>query len=336
MSKSILCIGLTCIDIVSICKSYPIEDSSNRSETHYWSRGGNASNDSTVLAILGDKVSCLSYINEKDFLCNFILDDFSSFGIDTKHLCFYGGDDTNKQTNNSSLKPLTNCAPIPLSCCLLSLETGTRTITHYNGGAPEVSWIHFENIDLKNLEWVHFEGRVNVEDIEKMVSRIRAHNQSYPDLNITISLELEKCRPEIDSLMDKGDVTFVSKDRAKWKGFSNYESAINGLLPQVAEGSLLVIPWGDEGSVAMKKDGGKSSLVFVEAHHPHQVVNTLGAGDTFIAAIIHNLNQDKELLSNGNVRDALEFASRIAGKKCGVHGFEALKKLLESNELQQV
>ena len=89
-SRRILCVGLTCVDIISVVPSYPKEDSDNRCLRQTWSRGGNASNNATVLAILGnDQVACLSCLSRDDFLLKFVLDDFTSFDVDTSFLALY-------------------------------------------------------------------------------------------------------------------------------------------------------------------------------------------------------------------------------------------------------
>ncbi|XP_075451262.1 ketohexokinase isoform X9 [Ascaphus truei] len=51
--KHILCIGLVCLDIISVVDKYPEEDSDSRCLSQRWQRGGNASNSCTVLALLG-------------------------------------------------------------------------------------------------------------------------------------------------------------------------------------------------------------------------------------------------------------------------------------------
>ena len=51
--KRILCVGLVCLDVISVVDAYPAEDSDTRCLTQRWQRGGNASNSCTVLALLG-------------------------------------------------------------------------------------------------------------------------------------------------------------------------------------------------------------------------------------------------------------------------------------------
>ena len=52
---------------------------------------------------------------------------------------------------------------------------------------------------------------------------------------------------------------------------------------------------------------------------PGGLVDTLGAGDTFNAAVIHSLSR------GGSLEDVIVFGCRIAGRKCGMEGFEGLQ-----------
>ena len=70
--------------------------------------------------------------------------------------------------------------------------------------------------------------------------------------------------------------------------------------------------WGDAGAYGMTRDG--------VAHHctafpPENVVDTLGAGDTFNAGLINALVNGK------NLQQALEAGCQLAGRKCGIEGF---------------
>jgi len=55
------------------------------------------------------------------------------------------------------------------------------------------------------------------------------------------------------------------------------------------------------------------------------VVDTVGAGDTFIAAVIACLADEKPLSV------ALEAGCRVAGNKVGQHGFKGLIKFFNAN-----
>ncbi len=46
--------GLACFDVIHVVRSYPLEDTDQRSVDQYLSRGGNASNNCTVAAEIGE------------------------------------------------------------------------------------------------------------------------------------------------------------------------------------------------------------------------------------------------------------------------------------------
>ena len=54
--KPILCVGMVCEDTVVKVKEYPKEDTDQRTQDYWKTRGGNASNMATVLSQLGLKV----------------------------------------------------------------------------------------------------------------------------------------------------------------------------------------------------------------------------------------------------------------------------------------
>lgn len=81
--------------------------------------------------------------------------------------------------------------------------------------------------------------------------------------------------------------------------------------------AILICAWGTYGADGLDADG--------RLHHsgsfpPERVVDSVGAGDTFIAGCIYSLK------AGGSVAQALEFGCRVAGKKVGQAGFRGLAR----------
>lgn len=55
--------------------------------------------------------------------------------------------------------PLTDKDECPTSVVILSKETGSRTIIHYNNNQVELTIQDFEKLNLEDYSWVHFEVR---------------------------------------------------------------------------------------------------------------------------------------------------------------------------------
>ncbi|XP_042302160.1 ketohexokinase isoform X4 [Sceloporus undulatus] len=108
---------------------------------------------------------------------------------------------------------------------------------------------------------------------------------------------------------------FVSKDVAKDLGFSSAPEAVQGLHGRVKAGAILICAWAEKGADAVGPDG---LLVHSDAFPPETVVDTLGAGDTFNAAVILALSRGEPL------HDALTYGCQVAGRKCGVHGYDEI------------
>ncbi|XP_018606782.1 ketohexokinase isoform X6 [Scleropages formosus] len=294
--KKILCVGLVCLDIISVVDKYPEEDTDTRCLSQRWQRGGNASNSCTIFSLLGAPCAFLGSLAPGP-VADFVLADFRRYGIDI-----------------SLLVEHEECS-FPASIVIANETTGSRTILHMNRNLPDVSAEDFSKVDLTQYKWIHWEGR-NASEQVKMIQQVEKFNSTVPEQQrITISVEIEKTREILYQLFPYGDVVFVSKDVAAHLGFHCAADALRGLYRRVKKGAVLICAWAEKGADAMGPDG---EIIHSDAFPPPVLVDTLGAGDTFNASVIFSLSNGKSL------QDALTFGCQVAGRKCGIHGYDGI------------
>ncbi|XP_067116929.1 ketohexokinase isoform X4 [Osmerus mordax] len=298
--KKILCVGLVCLDIINVLDKYPEEDTDSRCLSQRWQRGGNASNSCTVLALLGAPCAFLGSLAPgpvADCCSSFVLEDFQKYHIDI-----------------SLLSDHAQCS-FPASVVISNVTTGSRTILHMNRNLPDVTATDFSKVDLTQYSWIHWEGR-NAEEQVKMIQQVALFNRSLPQQQrITISVEIEKTMEPLYQLFPYGDIVFISKDVAMHFGFHSAASALQELYHRVKKGAVLICAWAEKGADALGPDG---VVVHSDAFSPEVLVDTLGAGDTFNASVIYCLSH------GGSLQEALMFGCQVAGRKCGVHGYDGI------------
>ena len=301
-TKAVLVFGLTTLDIVNICEIFPEEDEDVRVLNQYWQKGGNAANTSEVLAQLGHEAHLFSAFAVDNAMSDFAKNYLKYCNVVTKHCV--------------ALKS----SGFPTSCCIVSKSTGSRTILHGRNDMPELTLEHFKMIDFTSgYSWVHFEGRgfPHLKEMVHEAVRIRKDR----GLNFKISIEFEKPQRH-DFLISSGiakaaDVLFISKDFAKRLGFSDAKDAILNAKNKLSLNHDLTVicPWGESGASAIDEFG---NTFHSDSFPPENVIDTLGAGDTFIAGIIFSMS------TGSSVGEALVFGCQLAGKKCGQYGFKDL------------
>ncbi|XP_026995598.1 ketohexokinase isoform X3 [Tachysurus fulvidraco] len=294
--KRILCVGLVCLDIINVVDTFPEEDTDTRCVSQRWQRGGNASNSCTVLSLLGAPCAFMGSLAAGP-IADFILNDCKMYNIDV-----------------SLVTEHAQCS-WPTSVIICNQTNGSRTILHMNRNLPDVHSDDFSKLDLSQFQWIHFEGR-NADEQVKMIQQVKSYNATQEVKNrITVSVEIEKTHQSLYQLFSHGDVVFVSKDVAMHFGFQSASSALKGFYSRVKDGAVLICAWAEKGADAMGPDG---TVLHSDAFPPENLVDTLGAGDTFNAAVIHSL------ANGGSLQEALTFGCQIAGKKCGVHGYDGI------------
>ena len=278
---TILIIGNCIVDQVSIIKQFPSEDSEFRALDRIQQAGGNACNSAVILSKLGHSVELVAQLAddvEGEWLKRYLL----ALGIGCGYCALLPGSKT------------------PLSSIWLNRSNGSRTICHYRD-LPELSLAHLKQIPLQKHHWLHCEGR-NVEVLRQYLPRIRKQA-------IAVSLEIEKPRSGIEDLLPFVDVAIIS---------SHYLGELQLSAEQCLQRFYRINPHlrivctlGERGLLA--SDAG-AEPVQIEAEVVSQVVDSVGAGDCFIAGLIHQLSQQFPFVQ------ALTFANRLAASKVQQQG----------------
>ncbi|OQE28735.1 hypothetical protein PENSTE_c003G08096 [Penicillium steckii] len=208
------------------------------------------------------------------------------------------------------------------SYIIKSQATGSRTIVNYNA-LPEMEvaeLIHVLDGLAPDTAWFHFEGRIP-KILLACIEHLRKH---FPSVRISIEVE-RPGRAGLEDLARTANVVFYSKSWAINKGYSSIETCLRAQCTQTPNASLLLCTWGEDGAGALEPDTGKFVHVAAYTREGFEVIDPIGAGDTFIAGILYALNcKDGEW----DVFQKLSFANRVAGIKVSQEGFSGLGRAL--------
>jgi ketohexokinase len=202
----------------------------------------------------------------------------------------------------------------PTSYIALSRATGTRTIVHHRD-LPELSAAELDaGLTAQRgwlgagCRWVHFEGR-NIDETAVMLRVVRERLPGVP-----ISLELEKLRPGCEQLLQGPDLILFSRSFAQATGAPDAVTFLTDWAPR-STARHCTLAWGEQGAYGWTSRVG---WAHVPARPPERLVDTLGAGDVFNAAVIDGL------LRRLTLPAVLGRANHLAGHKCGRQGLAGL------------
>ncbi|GFR95813.1 ketohexokinase [Elysia marginata] len=182
----VLCVGLACVDFVNVVASFPLEDSDKRGERYFWQRGGNATNNCTVLTKLSTPCDFMGVLGSKGVEASWIAEDFERCGISTVHC----------------VRKDVQCS---IATVILSIDRGTRTIVFYPRDQPQLTFDEFDKEfggNFSAYSWIHFELTSNVTDVCSMMNSVLASQaKGKPDF-------------DEDAMKTKSDVEGSARDVA--------------------------------------------------------------------------------------------------------------------------
>lgn len=293
----ILGIGNLVLDIILSMETFPPEDSELRAQSRTFSIGGNVANTLYVLNQLDHETSIVS-----------------SIGMDSESKQLLKGLEQRKIHSEHVQRHIQG--QTPTSYVIRNQKTGSRTISHFRD-LPETSFDFFAKIEIENYDWLHFEAR-NMEHLPGMLNIAKTFLDGQP-----ISLEVEKAREGVEALFPQVNLIIFSHHYAKQKGFESGQSLLmqmKSLAPQ----THMVCTWGEQG--AWYLNAGENEIHHSPSTKVDQIVDTLGAGDTFNAGLIDALLQEPSL------KNAVESASKLAARKCQQLGFDNVTQVIETEK----
>ncbi|WP_018938213.1 MULTISPECIES: PfkB family carbohydrate kinase [unclassified Thioalkalivibrio] len=281
----ILATGIVTLDHTLDVAAFPAEDDEVRALASTTQPGGNATNTATILAQFGHRPGLAAVIAE-GAAGDALSASLEGHGLDVCHCVRRPG-------------------ATPTSHILRSRATGSRTIVHHRD-LPELGVEDLAGVPWPEYDWLHFEGR----NPEALASILRAVRESIFDQ--PVSLELEKPRPGLDACMDYADVLMLSRDWAASVA-GTPEAALQQLSERFPDRILTVTAGGEGAWMAVR-----GAIHHCEATPGLRVVDSVGAGDTFNAGLIH------ALVSGEPPEQTLTAAVRLAERKLEQVGLDGL------------
>ncbi|USP82839.1 hypothetical protein yc1106_10113 [Curvularia clavata] len=312
----IVCVGAVYTDTILTVPHFPIEDEKLRAKSITRRRGGNTANSLEVLSQLlrhdpspaqsrtSTNLHLIAVLpNAQSPASQFIVESLPDVNIECSLF-------------------RTDCQEAASSYIIQSQANRSRTIVSIN----ELQEMQVSEFSQKVLQvattdggldwkraWFHFEGRIP-DVTHSCVEFLRKH---LPHARVSVECEKPE-RTGMAYVAKLADVVFYSKIWAEKNGYADARSFLEAQCADKRDGTILCCTWGSGGAMAVKK-GADDSWADVKAWKDEttNVVDTIGAGDTFVAGMLFSLNNHEDW----PLQRKLEFANELAGRKVLQEGF---------------
>uniref|UniRef100_A0A6U4SHY2 Carbohydrate kinase PfkB domain-containing protein n=1 Tax=Hemiselmis andersenii TaxID=464988 RepID=A0A6U4SHY2_HEMAN len=301
--KKLLGLGIAAVDFIATVDAYPKPDDKIRSTSLSVMGGGNAANSLTACRRLGVECSLLTKLGQDDN-GDLIRKELNRDGVDTTLCVTKAGLDS------------------PFTYILVDSSTQTRTCIH----TPIQEDLLPDEIPkdvLDGVSVVHLDGRNTL-----AAARLA---EMANEAKVPVLLDIEKERPDIEKVLPLADYIITNTQYPQiFKEGASTEEGMVALLEQ-GRAKWVITTLGADGSQMMRrtsddpKDQVKDpslkyssfedyTVVKCAAAKPKSIVDTTGAGDSFIGAMLYGL------VGGMPAEKAMLLASVVAAAKCSGPG----------------
>ncbi|KAG8530232.1 uncharacterized protein KY384_004732 [Bacidia gigantensis] len=313
---SLVAVGVCCLDSILTVDRFLSEDEKHKASQLEKRTGGNVRNlldvfkqlsANTPLTLLAALPSANSSETKR-------IQDSLGSAVNFEH-CFF-----REQTDDA-----------PFSWIIKNSATGSRTAVGYNT-VRDMTLEEFKDAADRNASispLYHFEGRIP----EVSLQCIRYLRDKYPHAKISVEVE-KPGRPALQEMARLANIVFYSKSWAEANGFTSAEECLRSqpAIPMFAK--YLCITWGASGASVLTLPDQKYFSTPAFKVEGKEVIDTIGAGDTFTAGLLYGLYFHHPKSNHPDhvwtTHEALKFANELAGRKVVQEAYAGLGEAMKA------